>query len=339
MYKKKGFTLVELLVVIAIIALLMGILMPALARVRNIAMRMTCGTNLSGIGKAILIYTGDYDDEFPRGGYSSRSTLYKALPDWTASLGPPWGDNTATNDYGHVTITSCLNLLVKYADVMPKLFVCKNDTGTKLWSMGLAKDSVSPGFLDGKELIDLWDFGEIFTGGDNPNPLGADLYCSYSYQHPFTLYYLTTTTDPGVAVAADRNPWIQSPADEDGLPESIRDEFRTAFAADVDMDALKVGNAIPHQREGQNVLFADIHVDFEKNSACGVDDDNIYTRYRISTTTYEPIGHIEIGILPPPETETLQQVQGNDEGDVGWPGNRKDSYLIGNALGVRPDTF
>ena len=57
--KKKGFTLVELLVVIAIIALLMGILMPALARVRMIAYRMVCGANLSGIGKALLLYAGD----------------------------------------------------------------------------------------------------------------------------------------------------------------------------------------------------------------------------------------------------------------------------------------
>ena len=66
--QRKGFTLVELLVVIAIIALLMGILMPALARVRQLAFRLTCGTNLSGIGKAMLIYANDYEDELPRAG-------------------------------------------------------------------------------------------------------------------------------------------------------------------------------------------------------------------------------------------------------------------------------
>jgi len=68
MKTKKGFTLVELLVVIAIIALLMGILMPALSRVRQLAFRMVCGTNLSGIGKAMLIYANDYEDELPRAG-------------------------------------------------------------------------------------------------------------------------------------------------------------------------------------------------------------------------------------------------------------------------------
>jgi len=42
-----------------------GIVMPALARARQLARRMTSGTNLSGIGKACLIYANDYDDKFP----------------------------------------------------------------------------------------------------------------------------------------------------------------------------------------------------------------------------------------------------------------------------------
>jgi prepilin-type processing-associated H-X9-DG protein len=43
----------------------MGILMPALARTRQIAFRMVSATNLSAIGKAMLIYANDYDDRFP----------------------------------------------------------------------------------------------------------------------------------------------------------------------------------------------------------------------------------------------------------------------------------
>ncbi len=42
-----------------------GVLMPALARTRQVARRMVSGTNLSGIGKALLIYANDYDDQFP----------------------------------------------------------------------------------------------------------------------------------------------------------------------------------------------------------------------------------------------------------------------------------
>jgi prepilin-type processing-associated H-X9-DG protein len=37
------------------------------------------------------------------------------------------------------------------------------------------------------------------------------------------------------------------------------------------------GNSIPHKREGQNVLFMDFHVAFEKRPYCAVKQDNIYT--------------------------------------------------------------
>jgi len=62
----------------------LAILLPALARVRQIAFRMVCGTNLSGIGMAMLIYSNDYDDEFPRAG--GRNSVWSShIPNWRAN--------------------------------------------------------------------------------------------------------------------------------------------------------------------------------------------------------------------------------------------------------------
>jgi prepilin-type N-terminal cleavage/methylation domain-containing protein len=127
--RKKGFTLVELLVVIAIIALLMGILMPALARVRQIAFRMVCGTNLSGLGKAMLIYSNDYDDEYPRAGGRNSTWAYQ-IPGWMADNRYPAYGLSADGSGGNATITASFYLLVKYAEVTPKSFICKGDSGT-----------------------------------------------------------------------------------------------------------------------------------------------------------------------------------------------------------------
>jgi len=256
MRKKKGFTLVELLVVIAIIALLMGILMPALARVRQIAFRMVCGTNLSGIGKAMLIYSNDYEDEFPRAGGRS-STWGGRIPDWLANNRfAAYGVNPGDGSGGVGTVSSSFYLLVKYADVTPKSFVCKSDSGTTAF-----KTSLYP-VAAGRELIDLWDFGADTT-------YGGSKHCSYSYHMPFGLYALTTSSDPGMAVAADRNPFITSPA---GDAKSI-----AGFDPDGGPEFANIGNAIAHQEDGQNVLFMDIHVNFEKRATCAINDDNIYT--------------------------------------------------------------
>jgi prepilin-type N-terminal cleavage/methylation domain-containing protein/prepilin-type processing-associated H-X9-DG protein len=264
--RRKGFTLVELLVVIAIIALLMGILMPALARVRQLAFRMVCGTNLSGIGKAMLIYANDYEDELPRAG--GRESTWGAVANWAAPSRNTAYGLTATGGGGKASISSCFYLLVKYAEVTPKSFICKGDAGTSEFKLA----DVPAGDLPANaELIDLWEFGKTADA--------ASKACSYSYHVPFGLYALTTSSEPGFAVAADRNPWIKSPgADAKAFPGAGPDHFQPDIQSyGGTTDLARNGNAITHQNEGQNVLFLDGHVAFEKRPYCSIEDDNIYT--------------------------------------------------------------
>ncbi|MDB5171474.1 MAG: prepilin-type N-terminal cleavage/methylation domain [Phycisphaerales bacterium] len=63
--RRRAFTLVELLVVIGIIALLIGILIPVLARARETAHRTACLSNLRSLGHAMLMYAQDHRDRLP----------------------------------------------------------------------------------------------------------------------------------------------------------------------------------------------------------------------------------------------------------------------------------
>ena len=318
--KKKGFTLIELLVVIAIIAMLLAILMPALNKVKKIAQRVVCGTNLKGLGTAHVVYANEYRDSYAIQGKGTRQVLGSSTTDWY-NKAKVWSDTQT------ITVGASLYLLVREADVSPKSFICPS--GDQKEFSGKAPTSVNPQ----PDITDLWDFGAAngttnwAAGAGDEGPTKT---VSYAYHMPYAMgqtgalstgakstYAASGSNTAAFALMADRNPWLD--AKLTGRAGATADNYMNAAyllgsganpAVTDAMDwstisprwTIQLANAYSHSREGQNVLFGDGHSEYTTRSDVGVTNDNIYTSFGAPnpTVTQRRQGAIMNTLTTPP---------------------------------------
>jgi len=272
--KKRGFTLIELLVVIAIIAMLLAILMPALSKVKKIAQRVVCGTNLKGLGTAQTVYAHDYNDQYTVQGRGGAHTWAGITQGWD-NTAKPWATT------GNISVGASLYLLVREADVSPKSFICPAS----------AEREFSGRNQYNLDIVELWDFGNINYIPPTGSAEGPAVCVSYSYHQPYgstgtkSARAADGNRSASFAVMADRSPYFDSKTTQFGgytsttwMNSIVRiGEYYKGTTLSKSAPEVKVANSHPHDRDGQNVLFADGHTSYENTTDVGVMNDGIYT--------------------------------------------------------------
>ncbi len=251
MKKSRGFTLIELLVVVSIIALLISILLPSLGKAKELANRAHCAANLRGITQSLTVYAQFNESSFPIANPpAAAGTSYDVTT--AAAHTTTTADSTMASLYASSAPNGCptsaLWILNLQRLAQPKLFLCKSD-----------KYVGSPAPL-------MDPTGNYYNGfSDNVN-IGSQY--SYAIAYPWL---------PSTSSSAGLAPWWRG-KDQDSTMVLVSDmpPVLTATLPKGDPN-ISTNNSPNHDGAGQNVGFADTHVDFCRDPYVGQGNDNIFS--------------------------------------------------------------
>ncbi len=265
-----GLILVDILAIVAVLAMLLAAVAPVASRAKELARRRLCSLNLKSIGTASKIYANDTGDEvWPMPAFRARVDTNDPNIDYVHDEGPVGLPNLDAGEVGYarhlpsfsqtppqpdagstaVSVTRAFWMLVRSGDLTVEQFICP-------------------------------------SSGDQPDPTGSvELYydftqytnVSYGYMVPFGPRDTRPreSSDARQIFAADKSPFYSKTSvefiDSQGDPIEVDDTPR----------AWQPFNSPNHggvtRGEGQNCLFADGHVSFQRRPTAGIQSDNIYT--------------------------------------------------------------
>ena len=332
--RKRAFTLIELLVVISIIAILVSILLPALAKARELANRAVCMANIRGIIQSMTTYANSNDGVFPltpTGGNIGYQNP-PIFPFGTYPLPAPYFRTPATaveSWYdGPGTALKYVPagdmwLLVLLGYTTPASFICPSDPIAAGPSVlhGSSNEGYSPNF----GMMKTNGAGIGGGGAGAFNPWGQGL--SYSMAFPVWTrcptrpvppgqWYTTAGANSQVPLISDMAPIDDTAGDTTGTYLRITTTLPTANTY-----GPYIYNSGNHAGDGQNVGFGDDHVTWEISPYVGENGDNIFT-YTTATSVVNG-------------TTDTDQVGMTGAGNKDYPANPPwDSQL--NITGITP---